>query len=69
VLLAVGYFLLDGLLGTATLVGGGTIIVTCLVGSQTVQAIVRTALYRYATTGERVGPFASRDPVDVFPEE
>jgi hypothetical protein len=69
VLLAVGYFLLDGLLGTATLVGGGTIIVACLVGSQTVQAIVRTALYRYATTGERVGPFASRDPVDVFPEK
>jgi hypothetical protein len=69
VLLAAGYFLLDGLFGVSALVGGGTIIVACLVGSQTVQAIVRTALYRYATTGERVGPFSSRDPAGVFPEK
>jgi len=69
VLLAVGYFLLNGLLGTAMLVVGGGIVVACLVSSQTVQAIVRTALYQYATAGERVGPFASRDPVGVFPEK
>ncbi|WP_142860469.1 DUF6159 family protein [Salinigranum halophilum] len=69
VLLGVGYFLLDGLLGTAALVAGGGIVVACLVCSQTVQAIVRTALYRYATTGERVGPFAFRDPAGVFPEK
>lgn len=69
VLLAAGYVMFDGLLGVGALVAGGAVVVACLVGSQTVQAIVRTALYRYATTGERVGPFASRDPVGVFPEE
>jgi hypothetical protein len=69
VLLGIGYFVLNGLLGVAALGGGGAIVVACLVGSQTVQAIIRTALYRYATTGERIGPFESRDPVDVFPEK
>jgi len=69
VLLAVGYVTLDGLVGMGALVAGGGIVVACLVGSQTVQVIVRTALYRYATTGEQVGPFASRDPGGVFPEK
>jgi hypothetical protein len=44
------------------------LVVACLVASQTVTAIVRPALYRYATTGERVGSFESRDPTGVFPE-
>jgi len=65
---AVGYFVLDGVLATGALVGGGVIIVAAIVGSQTASAIVRTALYRYATTGEQVGPFDGRDPDTVFPE-
>jgi hypothetical protein len=65
---AVGYFVLDGVLAAGALVGGGGIVVAAIVGSQTASAIVRTALYRYATTGERVGPFDARDPDTVFPE-
>jgi hypothetical protein len=41
---------------------------TSFVGSHTVTATVRTALYRYAATGERVGPSESRNPDAVFPE-
>ena len=65
---AVGYFVLDGVLAAGALVGGGGIVVTAIVGSQTASAIVRTALYRYATTGEQVGPFEAQDPDTVFPE-
>ena len=64
---AVGYFVLNGVLATGALVGGGGIVVASIVGSQTASAIVRTALYRYATTGEHVGPFDARDPDTVFP--
>lgn len=64
---AVGYFVLNGVLATGALVGGGGIVVAAIVGSQTASAIVRTALYRYATTGEHVGPFDARDPDTVFP--
>jgi len=67
-LLGAGYFVLHGTLALAALVGGGLIVVAAIVGSQTVTAIVRTALYRYATEGARVGPFAARDPDTVFPE-
>ncbi|MDZ5810806.1 DUF6159 family protein [Halorubrum sp. AD140] len=65
---SVGYFILDGVFATGALVGGGVIVVAAIVGSQTASAIVRTALYRYATTGEQVGPFDGRDPDTVFPE-
>ena len=65
---AAGYFVLNGVLATGALVGGGGIVVAAIVGSQTASAIVRTALYRYATTGERVGPFDDRNPDTVFPE-
>ncbi|MFD1571868.1 DUF6159 family protein [Halorubrum laminariae] len=65
---AVGFFVLDGMLAMGALVGSGVIIVTAIVGSQTASAIVRTALYRYATAGEGVGPFEDRDPETVFPE-
>jgi hypothetical protein len=65
---AAGYFVLDGVVAIGALVGGGGIVVTAIVGSQTASAIVRTALYRYATTGEHVGPFDARDPDTVFPE-
>jgi hypothetical protein len=68
VLGAVGYFMLNGVLATGALVGGGGIVVAAIVGSQTASAIVRTALYRYATTGAQVGPFKARDPDTLFPE-
>jgi len=47
---------------------GGLIVVAAIVGSQTVTAIVRTARYRYATEGDRIGPFVARDPETVFAE-
>jgi len=65
---AVGYFALDGVVAVGSLVGGGVIVVTAIVASQTASAIVRTALYRYATTGDQVGPLDRRDPDTVFPE-
>ncbi|MDQ2055631.1 DUF6159 family protein [Halobellus sp. H-GB7] len=65
---AAGYFVLDGVVAMGALVGGGGIVVTAIVGSQTAAAIVRTALYRYATTDEHVGPFEGRNPDTVFPE-
>jgi len=65
---SVGYFMLEGVVAVGALVGGGGIIVAATVGSQTTSAIVRTALYRYATTGEQVGPFEAREPDTVFPE-
>lgn len=63
-----GYFGLDGVVAVAALVGGGAIVVAAIVGSQTASAVLRTALYRYATTGERAGPFDARDPKTVFPD-
>ncbi|MFC7251580.1 hypothetical protein ACFQJ5_17345 [Halomicroarcula sp. GCM10025324] len=65
---AVGYFVLNGPLAAGALVGGGGIVVAAIVGSQTASAIVRTSLYRYATTGEEVGPFDARNPDTIFPE-
>jgi hypothetical protein len=65
---AAGYFVLDGTVAAGALVGGGGIVVTAIVGSQTASAVVRTALYRYATTGKQVGPLEARDPDTVFPE-
>ena len=68
-LLGAGYFALHGAPAVAALAAGGLIVVAAIVGSQTVTAIVRTALYRYATTGDRVGPFDARDPDTVFPDD
>lgn len=65
---AIGYFRLDGAVAAGALVGGGAVVVAALVGSQTASAVVRTALYRHATTGEQVGPFDARDPDSVFSE-
>ncbi|MFD1687613.1 DUF6159 family protein [Halobellus litoreus] len=65
---AAGYFVLDGIVAVGALVSGGGIVVASIVGSQTASAIVRTALYRYATTGKQVGPLEARDPDTVFPE-
>ena len=63
-----GYFILDGVVAIGALVDSGGIVIAAIVGSQTASTIVRTALYRYATTGEHVGPFDARDPDTVFPE-
>jgi hypothetical protein len=68
-LLVVGYFALHGPLAAVALGVGGLVVVGAIVGSQTVTAVVRTALYRYATADERVGPFESLDPGTVFPED
>jgi len=65
---AAGYFVLEGVVAMGALVGGGGIVVAAIVGSQTASAIVRTALYCYATTGEQVGPFDAQEPDTVFPE-
>lgn len=67
--LAAGYFVLHG--AVAVLVGavGGLIVVGSMVASQTVSAIVRVALYRYAATDDRMGPLAAHDPAQLFPEK
>jgi len=65
---AIGYLHLDGAVAAGALVGSGVIVVAAIVGSQTASTVVRTALYRYATTGDQVGPFDGRNPDTVFPE-
>ncbi len=67
--LFVGYFLLHGLAALVVGAVGGLLLVAVMVASQTVSMIARTALYRYATTGERVGPFEQRDPATFFAEK
>jgi len=67
-LLATAYL---GLHGPLALVVGGLgllLVVAAIVTSQVLGVVARTALYEYATEGRRVGPFAERDPADVFPE-
>lgn len=68
--LGYAYFLLDGL--SALFVGsiGGVILIASMVSAQIVGMIVRTALYRYATDDQCVGPFEGyRNPQYVFPSE
>jgi hypothetical protein len=63
------YFLLDGLV--AYLVGGigFVLLVASMVAAQVVGMVVRTALYRYATDQEQVGPFEGRNPDYIFPSD
>jgi hypothetical protein len=68
---AVGWAYLFGSGAAAYLVGaaGFLVAVAALVGSQVVGMVARTALYRYATDEERVGPLDGRDPESVFAAE
>ncbi|MDF9746422.1 DUF6159 family protein [Natrinema salsiterrestre] len=50
-------------------IAGGALLVATIVVAQVLGMIVRTALYRYAATGERVGPLEDLDPNGVFPED
>lgn len=48
---------------------GFVVLVACIVFSQVISAIAKTALYEYATHDERVGPFAELGPDAVMQEE
>lgn len=65
---AIAYLALSG--PGAWLLGGvGLLVVVAgIVTTQVLGMIARVALYEYATGGQRVGPFESRDPADVFPD-
>jgi hypothetical protein len=65
---AIAYLALSG--PSAWLVGGVGLLaaVAGIVTSQVLGMIARVALYEYATSGDRVGPFEGRDPADVFPD-
>lgn len=68
--LGYAYFLLDGL--SAVIVGamGSVILIAAMVSVQVVGMVVRTALYRYATDDQCVGPFEGyRNPQYAFPSE
>ena len=67
--LGYAYFLLDGL--SAYFVGaiGFVLLVAAMVVAQVVGMVVRTALYRYATDQEQVGPFEGRNPDYIFPSD
>lgn len=62
VCVGVAYFSLAGAMAWVVGVIGAAVLVCWLVTSQVLGTVARTALYRYATDGERVGPFAERDP-------
>ena len=63
------YFAAAGLVAYTLGTVGFVLLVASMVISQVVGMIARTALYRYATTGEQVGPFTGRKPDSVFPSK
>lgn len=63
------YFLAGGTVAYVVGSLGFVLIVASMVATQVVGMIARTALYRYATTGEQVGPFVGRKPNHVFPSK
>lgn len=65
-MLAVAYVSVTGLAAYGLGALGSLLVVATLVVTQVLGMIVRTALYRYATDGERVGPLAELDPDQVF---
>lgn len=68
-LLAVAYLSATGV--TAYVLGaiGGLLLVATIVVTQVLGMIVRAALYRYATDGERVGPLGDLEPDGIFPDD
>ncbi len=48
---------------------GFVLLVASMVAAQVIGTIARTALYRYATSEEQVGPFAGRTPDHIFPSK
>jgi hypothetical protein len=56
---------------TAWLLGGVgfVVLVASMVTAQVLGMVARTALYRYATTGDRAGPFEDLAPGSVFPSK
>lgn len=65
-MLAVAYVSATGPTAYALGALGGVLVVATVVVTQVLGMIVRTALYRYATDGERVGPLAELDPNGIF---
>lgn len=65
--LGVGYFSATGAVAWLLGAGGGVILVASMVAAQVLGMVARTALYRYATTDTRVGPFENTKPEHVFP--
>ncbi|MDS0295952.1 DUF6159 family protein [Halogeometricum luteum] len=67
--LAWAYFAAGGVAAYVVGAAGFVLLVASMVAAQVVGMVARTALYRYATTGERVGPWARRNPESAFPSE
>ncbi|SEQ40724.1 DUF6159 family protein [Natrinema salaciae] len=67
-LLGVAYLSMTGVAATLTGVIGGLLLVATIVIAQVLGMVVRTALYRYATTGERVGPLEELEPDAILSE-
>lgn len=65
--LAWAYFLGSGVLTYVIGAVGFVVLVGSMVAAQVVGAVARTALYRYAANGEKLGPCVGRDPETVFP--
>ena len=63
------YLFADGLVAYTVGAAGFIILVASMVASQVIGMIARTALYRYATSEEQVGPFVGRSPDHVFPSK
>lgn len=63
------YLFADGVVAYTVGAAGFTVIVASMVASQVIGMIARTALYRYATNEQQVGPFVGRSPDHIFPSK
>lgn len=68
-LLGYAYVVAGGAAAYAIGLLGGMLIVSCVVVSQILGMVVRTALYRYATTDDSVALVDELGPDDVFPDD
>lgn len=66
--LVAAYLVTDGLARLAVVVIAALVVAACLVATQALGMIARTALYRYAADGARVGPFTDLPPEAVIDE-
>lgn len=63
------YLFADGIVAYMVGTAGFIVLVASMVAAQVIGMIARTALYRYATNEEQVGPFVGRSPDHVFPSK
>lgn len=67
--LSAAYFTATGTVAWILSIVGFITLVASMITAQVLGMVARTALYRYATSDSRVGPFEDLDPTGAFPSE